>query len=51
MDYFAQQYQVEIKVNNLASQEQYVWEADKFRDRLMMMRDLLSTYEDEGALP
>jgi len=33
------------------SQEQYIWELAKFRDRLMVMRDLLQTYEEEGVVP
>lgn len=50
-DFSEKQYKVEIKVNNTASEETYIWETNKFRDRLMVMRDLLSIYEDEGIIP
>ena len=42
------QYDIEVKVNNLQSEEQYIWDRAKFKDRLMVMRDLLSVYENEG---
>ncbi len=38
-------YDIEIKVNNLDTDEVYVWTRTKFHDRLMEMRDLLATYE------
>lgn len=50
-DFSEKQYKVEIKVNNTATEETYIWETNKFRDRLMVMRDLLSIYEDEGIIP
>jgi hypothetical protein len=28
-----------------------MWSPTKFRERLIVMRDLLSTYEDKGELP
>jgi len=44
------QYDIEVKVNNLDSDEQYIWDRSKFKDRLMVMRDLLSVYESQGGL-
>lgn len=41
-------YKLEVKVNNLMSEEMYIWDTLKFSDRLIMMRDLLSSYEDLG---
>jgi len=29
----------------------YIWSPEKFEEKLMMMRDVLSTYEAEGDLP
>ena len=43
-------YNIDIKVNNLESEEQYIWDTAKFRDRLMVMRDMLATYEQQGEL-
>lgn len=45
------QFAIEIKVNNFGTSEQYIWDTNKFKDRLMVMRDLLQSYEDEGELP
>ena len=39
-----------MKVNNLDTEEQYNWDRHKFKDRLMVMRDLLSTYEEMGEV-
>lgn len=39
-------YEIEVKVNNLDTEEQYIWDRNKFKDRLMVMRDLLATYEE-----
>ena len=33
------------------TEEMYIWDTKKFVDRLIMMRDLLSQYEDQGTLP
>lgn len=43
-------YDIEVKVNNLDSEEQYTWDRNKFRERLLVMRDLLATYELEGEI-
>ena len=29
----------------------YIWDTKKFLDRLLMMRDLLSSYESVGSVP
>mmetsp|Transcript_14845 Transcript_14845/g.18589 ORF Transcript_14845/g.18589 Transcript_14845/m.18589 type:complete len:155 (+) Transcript_14845:2635-3099(+) len=42
------QYDIEVKVNNLQTEEQYIWDRIKFKDRLIVMRDLLNVYENEG---
>ena len=39
-------YKLEVKVNNLMTEDLYVWDTSKFADRLIMMRDLLSQYEE-----
>lgn len=44
-------YKLEVKVNNIMTEEMYIWDTHKFNDRLIMMRDLLLTYEDLGHLP
>lgn len=44
-------YKLEVKVNNIMTEELYIWDTNKFNDRLVMMRDLLMTYEDQGHLP
>lgn len=41
-------YDIEVKVNNLATEEQYIWDRTKFMDRLMVMRDFLNVYEETG---
>ena len=51
LDLVQQNYTIEIKVNNALTSEQYIWETNKFRDRLIVMRDLLATYEDDGEIP
>ena len=33
------------------TEEMYIWDAKKFDDRLLMMRDLLAQYEEDGAVP
>lgn len=43
-------YDIEVKVNNLDSEEQYIWDRSKFNDRLTEMRDLLATYEQDGEI-
>ena len=43
-------YDIEVKVNNQDTDEQYSWDRNKFMDRLMVMRDLLSTYEEQGQV-
>ena len=43
-------YEIEVKVNNLDSDEQYIWDRKKFEDRLISMRDLLSDYEEKGQI-
>ena len=43
-------YDIEVKVNNIDSEEQYIWDRHKFKDRLMVMRDLLATYEEMGEV-
>ena len=48
MEFVEQKYYLEIKVNNTRSDEQYIWDINKFKDRLIVMRDLLASYEDEG---
>jgi len=35
-------YKLEVTVNNLMTEEMYIWDSNKFNDRLVMMRDLLS---------
>lgn len=51
LDLVQQNYTIEIKVNNALTSEQYIWDTNKFRDRLIVMRDLLATYEDDGEIP
>ena len=43
--------QLEIRVDDYIHDELYMWSPTKFRERLIVMRDLLSTYEDKGELP
>jgi len=42
------QYDLEVKVNNLQTEEQYIWDRIKFKERLIVMRDLLNFYETQG---
>lgn len=42
---------VVIKVDNAEEGYYYQWDNDKFQNRLLMMRDLLSKFFDEGTLP
>lgn len=49
-EYEDKNYDIEIKVNNLDSEEQYIWDCAKFNDRLIVMRDLLTIYEEEGEV-
>ena len=44
-------YKLEVTVNNLMTEEMYIWDSNKFNDRLVMMRDLLSQYEEGGEIP
>lgn len=44
------QYDIEVKVNNLDTEEQYIWDRAKFKDRLIVMRDLLAIYEVQGEV-
>ena len=41
-------YDIEVKVNNMDAEEQYIWDRVKFQDRLMMMREFLNIYEESG---
>ena len=43
-------YDIQVKVNNEQSDEQYIWDRIKFKERLIVMRDLLNTYEEVGAV-
>ena len=43
-------YDIQIKVNNEMTDEQYVWDRIKFKERLIVMRDLLITYEELGTV-
>lgn len=43
-----QQDEVQVKVENFDTGAIHIWSADKFQDKLMMMRDALQTYEDNG---
>lgn len=43
-------YNIDIKVNNVETQEMYIWDTTKFKDRLMVMRDMLATYEQIGEI-
>jgi len=43
-------YDIEVKVNNLDTEEQYIWDRHKFKDRLMVMRDYLGVYEETGMV-
>ena len=43
-------YDIEIKVNNLDNEEVYIWDRSKFNERLLAMRDLLNTYEEQGEV-
>ena len=45
-----EKYKLEIQVNNLMHNEMYHWDIEKFTDRLVMMRDLLSLYETSGKI-
>lgn len=36
----------EIKVENYEEQQIYLWTPEKFRERLVMMRDMISYYGD-----
>lgn len=45
-----EKYRLEIQVNNLMHNEMYHWGIEKFTDRLVMMRDLLSVYETSGEI-
>lgn len=44
-------YKLEVKVHNNQAEEMYIWDTKKFLDRLIMMRDLLSSYEAAGTVP
>merc|ERR1711988_724937 len=50
IDMSEKQYEIEVKVNNLQTQEQYIWDRNKFKERLIVMRDLLNVYENEGDI-
>lgn len=39
-------YDIEVKVNNLDTEEQYIWDRNKFNDRLCVMTDLFNTYQE-----
>lgn len=43
-------YDIEVKVNNLDTDEQYIWDRSKFTDRLMVMRDYLNVYGETGTV-
>ena len=47
----ARKEQLEIRVDDYIHDELYMWSPNKFKDRLIVMRDLLATYEDKGELP
>jgi|TARA_B110000305_G_scaffold222861_1_gene266876 hypothetical protein len=38
---------VQIKVENFESGQIHIWTSEKFKDKLIMMRDALQTYEDK----
>lgn len=48
LEFDSSSYDIEIKVNNLNTEEQYIWDRTKFNDRLMVMRDFLNIYEESG---
>jgi len=37
-----------VKVENFDTGAIHIWSSDKFQDKLMMMRDALETYTDNG---
>ena len=43
-------YDIEVKVNNLDTEEQYIWDRNKFNDRLCVMTDLFNTYQEQGEV-
>ena len=45
IDMDEKKYDLEVKVNNLQTEEQYIWDRVKFKERLIVMRDLLNVYE------
>ena len=47
----ARKEQIEIRVDDFINDQMYMWSPNKFKERLIVMRDLLSTYEDKGELP
>lgn len=42
---------VKIKVNNHEDGYEYMWDPEKFSDRLYIMRDVMNEYFDSGKLP
>lgn len=40
--------EVQVKVENFETGEIYIWSAEKFQDKLMMMREALHIYEDQN---
>ena len=38
---------MQIKVENFESGQIHIWTSEKFKDKLIMMRDALQTYEDK----
>ncbi len=40
--------EVQVKVENFDTGAINIWSADKFQDKLMMMRDALQTFEENG---
>lgn len=45
-----QQDEVQVQVENYGTGAINIWSAEKFQERLIMMRDALQTFEDSGAL-
>lgn len=42
---------VQVRVEDFDSEFVYAWPDDKFQDRLIMMRDVIATYEEDGKYP
>lgn len=43
--------EIQIKVENLESECCYIWSTEKFNDKLLMMRDVVTTFTETGENP